>query len=85
MESNIVNDVIVLYKQKKWKEIGENFHDHPDRNKLLWVFPSEKDFKFLADCVEELRCDRVLSIGCGSGLLEWMFTEATGELFLLLL
>ncbi|KOB77591.1 Uncharacterized protein OBRU01_01977, partial [Operophtera brumata] len=78
MEDNIVNDVIVLYEQKKWKEIGEKFHDHPDRNKLLWVFPSEKDFQFLAGCVKELRCERMLSIGCGSGLLEWMFTEATG-------
>lgn len=78
---DLVTEVITLYQQKKWKDIGEKFHDHPDRNKLLWVFPSEDNFRFLAQCLQELGCARVLSIGCGSGLLEWMFTEATGECF----
>lgn len=80
--SDIVADVVALYKEKKWREIGDQFHDHPGRSKILWVFPSESNYRFLADCVEELGCERVLSLGCGSGLLEWMFTEATGQYLL---
>lgn len=79
MEDSLYNEVTALCKEKKWREIGDMFHEHPDRNKLLWVFPSEENFRFLAECVKELGCEKVLSIGCGSGLLEWMFTEATGE------
>ncbi|KAM3956309.1 uncharacterized protein ACR2FA_009761 [Aphomia sociella] len=75
---NLVNSVVDLYKERKWREIVEKCHDHPDRNKLLWVFPSAKNLDFMSECMRELKCDRVLSIGCGSGLLEWILTEATG-------
>ncbi|XP_063827087.1 uncharacterized protein LOC135076591 [Ostrinia nubilalis] len=78
MQENLVNDVVELYKEKKWKDIVEKYHDHPDRNKLLWVFPSEENLSFLRKHLQRLRCDKVLSIGCGSGLLEWIITEATG-------
>ncbi|XP_063373716.1 uncharacterized protein LOC134661525 [Cydia amplana] len=78
MEDNIVNHILCLHKQGKWKEICDSFHDHPDRSKVLWVFPSEENFAFIGDSVREMGCDRVLSVGCGSGLLEWMITRATG-------
>ena len=78
-ENNIVEEVISLYKQKDWRTIIRTYYNHPDRNKLLWVFPTEENFEFIANCMIELQCDRIVSIGCGSGLLEWMITEATGE------
>ncbi|KAL0831785.1 hypothetical protein ABMA28_001323 [Loxostege sticticalis] len=78
MQENLVNDIIDLQREKKWKEIVERYHDHPDRNKLLWVFPSKENFEFLKERLQRLCCDGVLSVGCGSGLLEWMITEATG-------
>ncbi|KAJ0177618.1 hypothetical protein K1T71_006491 [Dendrolimus kikuchii] len=78
MDDNITNDIINLYKEKNWRNIVEKYHDHPERNKLLWVYPGEENFEFIANCLKELKCDRVLSVGCGSGLLEWMVTEATG-------
>lgn len=79
MEDNFANSVIDLYKEKNWRDIVERFHDHPDRSKLLWVFPTVDNFEFLKKCVEKFGCDRILSIGCGSGLLEWMTSEATGK------
>ncbi|CAG9787436.1 unnamed protein product [Diatraea saccharalis] len=78
MEENLVNDVIVLYKDKKWRDIVEKYHDHPERNKLLWVYPSENNFRFIKECLQQLGCDKIMSVGCGSGLLEWMITQATG-------
>lgn len=80
MDNDIVTTAIQLYNNKNWRKITEKFYEHPKRNKLLWVFPSEDNLTFLGECLKELRCDKVLSIGCGSGLLEWMITEATGEL-----
>lgn len=78
MEDNLVNEIVELHKEKKWREIVEKYHDHPDRNKILWVFPSEDNFEFLRRTLKELQCNELLSIGCGSGLLEWMIKEATG-------
>ncbi|KAJ8724613.1 hypothetical protein PYW08_016087 [Mythimna loreyi] len=75
---DIVAAITDLYKDSNWKEIVHRYHDHPERNKLLWVYPSENDFSFVKKCLQELQCDRIVSIGCGTGLLEWMITEATG-------
>lgn len=79
-ESNdLVNNVLELYKERNWKAIVNNYRDHPDRNKLLWVYPTEENFKFIDKCMTLLKCETILSIGCGSGLLEWMIKEATGK------
>ncbi|XP_039750858.1 uncharacterized protein LOC120627079 [Pararge aegeria] len=78
MEGDMVTSVTELYKQKDWKAIVEGYREHPERNKLLWVFPTEENFEFITKCMEELKCNDILSVGCGSGLLEWIITEATG-------
>ncbi|KAL4703196.1 hypothetical protein ACJJTC_004872 [Scirpophaga incertulas] len=75
---NFISVIEELYKSKNWKKIVETYHNHPERNRVLWVYPSEENFVFLKACLNELHNDSVLSIGCGSGLLEWMITEATG-------
>ncbi|XP_004925293.2 uncharacterized protein LOC101743729 [Bombyx mori] len=78
MEESMTEVVLKLYRLGKWKEIVEKYHDHKDRNKLLWVFPSEDNFEFLKECLKEFKCKGVASVGCGSGLLEWMLQKATG-------
>ncbi|XP_045535374.1 uncharacterized protein LOC106711810 [Papilio machaon] len=78
MENSLVNSILNLYKERNWRSIVSEYHDHPERSKLLWVFPDEKNFEFLRDCVIENGCDSIISVGCGSGLLEWMIIEATG-------
>lgn len=80
---DIVADIRDLYKDNKWREIVARYHDHPERNKVLWVYPSEENFSFVKNCLAELRCDRIVSIGCGSGLLEWMIIQATGNTYYL--
>ncbi|XP_037297057.1 uncharacterized protein LOC115447518 [Manduca sexta] len=78
MEGDIVNSVLELYKDSKWRDIVDRYHDHPERNKLLWVYPSGENFQFLKQCLEDLLCTNIVSIGCGSGLLEWIMSQATG-------
>lgn len=85
MEENFVNNVIELYKNGQWQEITERYHDYPERNKLLWVFPSEGNFRFLRTCLADLNCDEIISVGCGSGLLEWMIVQATGKVIIKIL
>lgn len=82
MEDNLVNDILELYKMNKWREIISRYHNHAERNKLLWVFPSEENLEFIKEVLGEYKCNNVLSIGCGSGLLEWIVTQATGTIYL---
>ncbi|CAK1543808.1 unnamed protein product [Leptosia nina] len=77
MEDTFVTSVLDLYQKGDWKNIVETYNKYPGRNKLLWVFPSEENFVFIRKTLKMLSCDRVLSIGCGSGLLEWMIFKAT--------
>lgn len=79
MEDNIVNEILDLYKSKNWLGIINKYHDHPNRNKVLWVFPSENNLEFLKRTLFEFNCKDILSIGCGSGLLEWIITQATSK------
>lgn len=74
MESNFSEIVIDLYKNNKWKEIiqlNENSNNLYAR-KLLWVWPSEENFKFIQYYIKSFNKEGVISIGCGSGLLEWL-------------
>jgi hypothetical protein len=82
-DEDLVDDVMKLYKMRNWREITDRYHNHPARNKLLWVYPSVDNFQFMKNCLGSLGCDNVLSIGCGCGLLEWMTTEATGDSLIL--
>lgn len=42
------------------------------KRKLLWIWPSALDLKRLNGVLKQLDIHHVLSIGCGSGLLEWL-------------
>lgn len=77
---DFADKIIDLYKEKNWKEIIAKYHDHPERSKVLWVFPTEDNFRFLKECLDSLSCHKIVSVGCGTGLLEWMITESTGKL-----
>ncbi|XP_041988911.1 uncharacterized protein LOC121740306 [Aricia agestis] len=78
MDEDIVATILDLYHKKDWKAIVDTYRDHPDRNKVLWVYPTEENFNFIGKCMRDLKCNEILSIGCGSGLLEWMIKEVTG-------
>ncbi|XP_038221630.1 uncharacterized protein LOC119839438 [Zerene cesonia] len=78
MEDSFVNEVLDLHKRGDWKTITRKYHDYPEKNKLLWVYPSEENFEFIKCKLLELNCSKILSVGCGSGLLEWMIDRATG-------
>ncbi|XP_022113414.2 uncharacterized protein LOC110992058 [Pieris rapae] len=78
MEDQFVSTVLELFHKGDWKSIIKKYHSDPVRNTLSWVFPSEDNLQFINRNLAKLKCDQVLSIGCGSGLLEWILNQATG-------
>lgn len=50
------------------------------RVKFLWAWPLPADLNTIGTCLAEHNISRVLSVGCGTGLLEWLITAVTGVL-----
>ncbi|KRT80355.1 hypothetical protein AMK59_6485 [Oryctes borbonicus] len=78
MENEFKNLVISLHKQNKWKEILDldiNSHKQEVVRNLLWIWPSIDNMNFLKRLIIENDLNGLASVGCGCGLLEWMFRE----------
>lgn len=58
-------------------EIGNNFTIE-ERSKFLWAWPSFDCLQWLNRLFKENNIKTLLSIGCGSGLLEWLISQSTG-------
>lgn len=83
MEDDLKKTVISLYKENRWKDILRldiNSNNDKDAKNLLWVWPSIENFKFMKALMIKNNVSGLTSIGCGCGLLEWMFREYTSKL-----
>ncbi|CAG9768031.1 unnamed protein product [Ceutorhynchus assimilis] len=81
MDENIVLEkVLHFHSNNNWKEILRINEKSNDKNalKLLWVWPSEENLKFLESALAERNIQGVTSLGCGCGLLEWIIQAYTG-------
>jgi hypothetical protein len=61
--------------QEQSEEGKESFYDE----RYLWVRPSEDNLQFIKQQIVKAGCCQLVSIGCGSGLLEWLIHAATGK------
>lgn len=58
-------------------EAGKMF-SMEEKSKFLWAWPSIDCFQWLKTILNENQIEQILSIGCGSGLLEWLISQTTG-------
>jgi hypothetical protein len=70
----------------KWKCIIDLFNEDAEEGNdtfydqlYLWVRPSEDNLHFIKEHTVNAGCCQLVSIGCGSGLLEWLIQTATGR------
>lgn len=77
---NITKTVIELYKEKNWSEILKISEVNKNENirHLIWVWPSMKNLDFIKRNLFERNLKKIISIGCGCGLFEWIFMEYSG-------
>lgn len=69
-----------LALEGKWREVLEYRGKFTLEEKIryLWAWPSLSDLVVLKWMFNECGLETLLSIGCGSGLLEWILNKATG-------
>ncbi|XP_062540197.1 uncharacterized protein LOC134208145 [Armigeres subalbatus] len=63
-----------------WKKVIDQGQALPfeTRVKYLWLWPLQSDLERIEESLHRFGITRILSIGCGTGLLEWLITVATG-------
>lgn len=58
-------------------EVGKHF-DVNEKSKFLWAWPNVECFEWLKTILNRNQMNAILSIGCGSGLLEWLISKTCG-------
>lgn len=86
----LVQEVMRLHKAEKYEEILDTFYnvvssgDHKDKNTirlLLWPAPTLQDLIVLNGFIISREISHVYSIGCGTGLLEWLLLQNYSRYF----
>lgn len=81
MDSEFLSKVINLHKLNDWQNILKlnEYSNNQYARKILWVWPSLPNLNFIKTAIEKNCCTGIISLGCGSGLLEWIIEQSTGR------
>lgn len=83
MDENFINTVVSLHKKNNWEKILKFSDEYSKCNeitrKLLWVWPSWENLYFIQNIVNLNGSKGIISIGCGSGLFEWLLQQSTSK------
>jgi hypothetical protein len=82
-----IQEIITLHAAGNYNGVINLIHDvyqssFQDKSKvhllhlISWPTPTEKDLACLASVIYSLRVSHIHSIGCGTGLLEWLLCKA---------
>lgn len=72
--------LVTLSNKDNWHgviEIGKQFNIQ-ERSKFLWAWPTVDCLWWMKTLLNEHNIETILSIGCGSGLLEWLISRSIG-------
>lgn len=70
-------EFIATHDWKKIIQLSECYSLN-EKSRFLWAWPSENSLHKLKNVLQRNCVQSILSIGCGSGLLEWILEETTG-------
>lgn len=78
--TTFVNDVYDLVDKGEWRKVLKLAEraSFEERKRYLWTWPTEQNLKELKSELDKLGVRSLCSLGCGTGLLEWMIQKCTG-------
>ncbi|XP_055851425.1 uncharacterized protein LOC129915774 [Episyrphus balteatus] len=70
----------VLTDEKDWEGVLKLSETLPldKKSKYLWTWPTGEALQIIKSTLHELGIGKLLSVGCGTGLLEWIIKESIG-------
>lgn len=80
MAVSLEETLIDLTSHDQWEDILNLEPNYPleEKSKFLWAWPSLSCLYSIKAILQENGISSILSIGCGSGLLEWIINKSTG-------
>lgn len=79
-QSDFIKNLYELCDTGEWRKMlklpGTGNQD--EQRRYLWAWPTEQNMKDLKNELDKLGVKSLLSIGCGTGLLEWLINKSTG-------
>lgn len=81
MESMFKRQLNYLHGRNKWLKV-QKMIQHDDSQKLstfIWVIPRYDDFMLIRNILYTNFIKKIISLGCGTGLLEWLMENLSGE------
>ncbi|CAK9807498.1 hypothetical protein ANTQUA_LOCUS5223 [Anthophora quadrimaculata] len=80
VDEDIDEQILMLYSEDKWKDIVNLNYvlNKTDKSRLFWVLPTTNDLHWIKELIEKYNLIGLVSIGCGCGLLEWLFQKYSG-------
>ncbi|XP_031625484.1 uncharacterized protein LOC116342123, partial [Contarinia nasturtii] len=80
MATSLEAYLVELSSANDWHGIIEagNLFSVEEKTKFLWAWPSVASLAWLKRILTENHIGNILSVGCGSGLLEWLISKTTG-------
>lgn len=80
LREKFYEDLNHSYKKKDWRNVlmlSEKYGTEIT-SEILWVFPTVDCLKHQEKLLKSFNIRNILSVGCGSGLLEFVFHESLG-------
>lgn len=80
LRENFRNEVREFVTKKDWRNILRLSQKYGINvtSELLWTFPTEYCVGYLKALWKSFNITNILSVGCGSGLLEFVLRESIG-------
>lgn len=80
MNGTIEEEILSLYNEQRWEDIVNMncTHEEVEKCRLFWVLPSMPDLIWIREQIRKHNGIGLVSIGCGCGLLEWLFQKLSG-------
>lgn len=79
----VVSSLTRVYETKEWwkllRYVEHNQVPTEVLRKYLWSWPKVQDLKQLSQTFNNLKVQKILSVGCGNGLLEWLLQESLSK------
>lgn len=81
IRENFQNEVREFVTKKDWRKILQlsKKYDISVTSEVLWTFPTEYCLSYLKRVWKSFNITNILSVGCGSGLLEFVIRESIGN------
>lgn len=80
LRESFQNEVREYVKKKDWRKILRSSQKYgiDVTSEVLWTFPTEYCVVYLKALWKSFNITSILSVGCGSGLLEFVLRESIG-------